>query len=64
MMQPYLVFWNISEAQEALKSVNENFVCRGRSLRGSGAERKAEIEGNERCSRGKVNFISGLYVRW
>lgn len=55
--QPYTVSWNISEA---LKSVNENFVCWLCELwsfsHGSGVERKAEIVGNERCSRGKVNF--------
>lgn len=44
--QPYTVSWNISVG----------FVCCGHSPSGSGVERKAEIEGNERCSRGKVNF--------
>lgn len=44
------------EYQWGLKVWVKTFVCCGHSLGGSGVERKAEILGNERCSRGKVNF--------
>lgn len=39
-----------------MRTLCVGFVSCGHSLSGSGVERKAEIVGNERCSRGKVNF--------